>query len=314
MSIILLASACTITRNIQLAAINNNCNQQRAFSYTKQDLPQPIHLIHLDTALVNRFSFQSLHVANAIGILDLLTAFVQLNDDYRVNPSLEKKIQLVALLQNIHQRIHVASLEISAVASEMDCEEERADQVASYLKKQEDDTESKLTVGAIVAGAAGAIAAGVLLANNNADSTPEIIGIGAGLVEATLGLLILSYKPTIHFYHPRNALRDIWVAPETSSIFPRAVWYYLNYCKPHTNEKSLRQQLADKWLAFGQIADTKQKDRQKIYDLFFGEGGTYSADQLMNRANMYDQLEAHVNLMKQDLKLLSSEIEKISSY
>jgi hypothetical protein len=51
-----------------------------------------------------------------------------------------------------------------------------------------------------------------------------------------------------------------------------------------------------------------------LYSLFFGEGGEYTAEHLMNRANMHDQIEAHINLMKQDLKLLASELENLNTY
>jgi hypothetical protein len=57
----------------------------------------------------------------------------------------------------------------------------------------------------------------------------------------------------------------------------------------------------------------KEKKKEKVYTLFFGEGGKYTADQLTNRANMHDQIEAQINLMKQDLKLLALELEKINN-
>ncbi len=116
----------------------------------------------------------------------------------------------------------------------------------------------------------------------------------------------------MEFYHPRNALKEIWIAPEASSIFPPSVWYYLTYENSNKTEKSLRLQFLDKWLGFGQIADTKEKNKEKVYNLFFGEGGKYTADQLTNRANMHDQIEAHINLMKQDLKQLALELENIN--
>ncbi|WP_027001103.1 hypothetical protein [Eisenibacter elegans] len=308
-------TSCAGLKNAQLKSQLDisNCNQQTTFNYSKDDLPKPIHSLDIDTILTNRFSFQSLNTANAIGLIDLLTEYVYLKKNFKVNPTLERRIEIVELAQKINQRLNISSLEISAVASEMDCEEERADQIATYLKGKEDDAESKLTVGAIVVGAVGAITAGILLANGDAGSTPEFIGIGAGLTEATLGVMILLNKRKIEFYHSRNALKDIWFAPETSTIFPQSVWYYLTYEKPDGSIKSIQKQLVDKWLGFGQIAYTKEKNKEKVYSLFFGEGGKYKADQLANRANMHDQIEAQINLMKQDLKLLALELENLNN-
>ncbi|MGK0639506.1 hypothetical protein [Thermaurantimonas aggregans] len=54
----------------------------------------------------------------------------------------------------------------------------------------------------------------------------------------------------------------------------------------------------------------QRKKQRKNLCLIFGKGGKYTASQLINRANMYDQPEAYINLMKQDLKVLASELEK----
>lgn len=290
----------------------SNCNQQTVYNYTKDDLPKPIHTIDIDTVLTTHFSFQSLNAANAIGLIDLLTDFATLNRDYRVRPTIEKRIEIIEVSQKINQRINISSLEISAVASEMDCEEERADQIATYLKGKEDNAATKLTVGAIVTGAVGAISAGILLTNGDISNTPEFIGIGVGLTEATLGILILFNKRKVQFYHPRNVLKDIWIGPEASSVFPTSVWYYMTYKDPTKNNQSLRQQLVDDWLGFGQIADTKEKNKEKIYALYFGEGGKYTAEKLTNRANMHDQIESYIKLMKQDLNQLAIELEKFT--
>jgi len=292
---------------------SSNCNPDTLLNYGKQELPTPLHLLDIDTILTNRFSFQSLNAANAIGLLDLLKYFVEVKERFKANPDLEARVETIELSQRISQKINLSALEISAVASEMDCEEERADQIATYLKGKEDDMSTKLTVSAIVIGAAGAIAAGIVLTGGSTGNLAEFIGIGAGLTEATLGVLILLNKHKVEFYHPRNALNDIWLGSETSNIFPPSVWYYLTYENPKNHHISLRQQLVDKWLGFGQIADTKERKKESVYALYFGLGGEYTADQLTNRANMHDQIEAQINLMKQDLKQLALEIERINN-
>ncbi len=144
----LVLTSCSGLKNAQLKSQldKSNCNQSATFNYTLQDLPRPLHEIAIDTVLINRFSFQSLKVANAIGLLDHITKFVNLKKDHKVNPTLELKIEIIELSQRINQRINISSLEVSSVASEMDCEEERVDQIATYLKGKEDGAETKLTL------------------------------------------------------------------------------------------------------------------------------------------------------------------------
>lgn len=289
----------------------SGCGQSVDQPYTKEDMPKPIHEIALDTLLLQNFSFQSLNIANAIGVLDQLKDLLLLHKSYEEAPDLEKRIDIMAATHRINNTIASSALEITAIASELDCEEERADQIATYLKKKEDNASTLLTVGAIVVGASGAIAVGVLLANGLVGNFPDYIGIGTGLVEAALGILILLNKKKVVYHHPRNALADIWLGTETSKIFPAPVWYYLYYEHNGSDEPSIRIQLIDRWMSFGQIAKIKEKKKEKVYDLLFGEGGKYTAEQLFNRSDMHDQIEAQINLMSRHLRLLSVEIQSL---
>src|SRR5690554_1106329 len=196
--------------------VKSNCNQLNAYSYTKEEIPSPLHELELDTILTNQFTFKSLNIANAIGLIDYLSAYLEIHEDIEEEPSIEKRLAIIELSNKINQRINFASLEISSVTSEIDCEEERADQLAAYMSNKEKDIETRLTVGAIVVGAVGAVSSGILLYKGNKSNAPDIIGIGGGLLEATLGLLILSNNKKAEFHHQRNALKEIWEGKDTS--------------------------------------------------------------------------------------------------
>lgn len=314
-STFILMSACVSLNeaSIQGQIQKNNCNQQSDVLIESNKVIQPLQPGQINKELCEHFSLRSIHVAYAIGLLSELEAYLTIKNQLRTQPNLETKVELLERTQAIYQRIHLASLEISAAASEMDCEEERTDQLANYLKGKEDEAETRLTVGAIVTGSLGAIIAGVLLFRGGSGDWPELIGIGSGLIETGLGVMILLNKRKILFMHTRNALGEIWEGVEASKIFPASVWYYLNLPDPQNNQKSLREQLVDKWMGFGQIANTKEKNKDKLYALFFGSGGRYTSEQLFNRANMHDQIEAYISLMKQDLKQLALEFHQLQN-
>lgn len=285
---------------------HSNCNQQNVYSYKESELPPPLHQLSIDSLLQNKISKKSLNIANAIGILDPLTHYARTKQMIN-SASMEHKLDMVSLRLDIFQKINNASLIVSAVSSEMDCEEERTSQIANFLEGKQSNLESKLTISAIVIGAAGAIATGGTINNQKVSNS---IGIGTGITEATLGLLMLFNKRKIGFYHERNALEDVWLGSTTSSNFPPFIWYYLNYADPSDSTgKSVRLQIIEKWKNFGQI--NEDDDEQTLEKLYFGKGGKYNADQLNNRADMYDQLESHINLLKQELMALSLEINKL---
>lgn len=308
MFIIIGLSSCGSVKNAEIRDLlhHSNCNQQNIYEYTQDSLPIPIHHRDISPELLQKISFKSLNLANAIGILNTVERFVDLRQHPQAADDLKYRLALLELKQSIDQKINSSSLEISAISSEMDCEEERTSQVANYLVGKIREKESKLTIGAIVVGALGAILTEGVVKNEKAS---HVVGISTGVAEATFGVMMLLNDEKTEFYHKRNALRDVWFGAATSDNFPPAVWYYLNYSNPSEGiQTSLREQIIQKWKSFGQI---RKSTEEEMLDLYFGEGGKYTSEQLENRADMYDQLESNINLMKQDLKALSSELERL---
>ncbi len=308
------ATSCTTIKNsgLQSQIDKSNCNQQNTYHYTKDELPKPLYQIELDTILTNRFSKNSLNIAHAIGALDLITHYAHKSLEKNKRMTIDYRMELIELNQQINHRIDLASLEISALSSELDCEEERANQIASFMKEKEGKIESFLNVSAIVIGAAGAVVTGILFAEADGSNAADVIGISTGLAEAVLGVLMLTVKTKVYFHHERNSLREVWFKTETSEVFPPSIWYYLNYFNPNEPDKlSLRDQVIKSWQNFGQVQDIKEKKKKQLIDIYFSQGGKYTADELENRANMYDQLESVIKLMKQDLKDLMEELEKL---
>ena len=302
---LLLLIGCSSCASMKDASINqqilaSKCNQQNLYSYTEQDFPKTLDEIRIDTSLLDRISAGSLHIANTIGIVDYLMEYNKFISTTK--KSSEDRIRILELKQSIDHEINHASLVISAVSSELDCEEERVSQIAHYLSEKQGRQESKLTIGAIVLGATGAILTGGVIKNENASNAT---GIATGIGEAALGLTMLFNKRKIEFYHERNILRDIWEGPKVSQLIPSFIWYYLNY--EENNKESLRKEIIDKWSQFGQI----DKESNSISSLYFGNGGKYTADELENRADMYDQLESQIYLLKQKLMTLANEIDEI---
>lgn len=287
--------------------VTSPCNRQNAYTYSASEIPEPLHRLKVDNLITKKISKSSLNIANAINILELLTQYAHLKANSALHENLNERVRALELKQEIAQRINNASLVISAVSSELDCEEERTSQVANFLKSKESDLESRLTMGAIVIGASGAIATGGTIKNEAVSNT---IGITTGIAEATLGILMLFNNRKTNFYHERNALKDIWEGPAASQNFPPFVWYYLNTGDGGDSTKTtVREQIIAKWKDFGQLGE--EEVDAELVNLYFGKGGKYATEQLNNRADMYDQVESQINLMKQGLMALSMEIDKI---
>jgi hypothetical protein len=305
------ATACSTSKVIQLSDSNAQgaCNPKnirtiddvRFADLTVSKIP-PL------SELNRYFSPASLQVAKLIGATELLNGYYHGLQLYKEDSSLANRLRILEYRQKMVYRVSVASLEVASVESELDCELERAHQVADYLLGKKGNREKKLTVGAIVVTAAGAVLTGLL---KSKDYAADRIGIASGLIGAGLGVMALTGDKKVAFEHPENALADIWHQPEVSKIFPPHIWYFLTTAKSDTlKNSSLRARLIGDWQRLDQLPpNSKMEELQEAANLYFGTGGIYNADQLNNRADMLDQLIAAINLLTQDLRLLLRETE-----
>ncbi|NML66131.1 hypothetical protein HHL22_13040 [Hymenobacter sp. RP-2-7] len=260
----------------------------------------------LTPALLARYPRRNLLTANAVGILPLLQELLALEQTAswpqprRQQPAAE--LAVLRQRQRIQAQISLVSSTVSSLAAELDCEGERADQVAGYLQHLDDRRTQRLNVLGISVGAASGIGTTVI------DSKPGqyAFGIGGGLLAAGLGLLTLRQQGhTVEFRHPRNLLTDVWAEAPTSATWPPSVWYMLSTpAFSNAGQTSLAHNARQRWQHYGQLAHLDSKQGQELTALLFGEGGTYSADELTLRANLLNELQSAVRLLNQELQAL----------
>lgn len=264
----------------------------------QRPIPEPKKAEQFPPELQERFSQNSLMIAHAVGITDMLKSLVELE---RLGSDNEALIQQL----RISNRINIASMEIAATAAAIDCEEERADQIADFLETQERRKDNRLTAAAIGVGAVTAIVTGVILLSTPQSPLIDGMGIVGGVAEVILGVRLLRIQKNATYFHEINPLKSIIEGKNYDHFFPPSVWYYLNfYEKGLVNNLSVRENLLNIWINAGQIPSVEEA-RKLIY---FGNGGVYSSQQLRNRANMLDQMEAQINIMQNDLKNLMLEV------
>ncbi len=198
--------------------------------------------------------------------------------------------------RKIERAIQMASFEISAITGGIDCEEEKAEQIATFLDKRVKNKETNRTVAAIVTGAAISTGTGVALVAGASGALLEVLGIVGGLAEVWLGVSILRLEKYVEIEHPFNVIDMIYLKDNSDRVFPESVWAYINI-DVNDDSVSKRDRLVDRWEDFEVDVSSLEILRSK--------GGKYDSELLKTRANMLDQLEAQIYLMKQDLMLFT---------
>lgn len=286
------------------------CDQQQ---FPEMYLPaptRPFSAVPPDTALKARFTGGDLNAAYAVGLLEPLAEYIAVQKAAGPQPTVETRLRLLELSQYITRRISLAAMEISAVSSELDCEDEKLTQMADYMRDKESRRETRLTVLSIIAAAISDIVPPFL--PSGSERAGNIIAVSSGVAGATLGALILFNEQKVAVEHPRNALRDVWEGKAHTDVFPPLIWYYLMHPNPAApDSRSLRERLLQRWQRFGQVEEPSNKEKAKLLALYFGDGGDYTTSELYNRAAMYDQLEAYIRLINQDLTHLAASFENL---
>ena len=299
-ALLLALAGCVGTRSAShLQVPVGYCDPPLPYRYDPAFAPRPDFEAALTPALLARYPRRNLLTANAVGILPQLQELLALEAQNRQQPGLATEVAVLRQRQRILAQLTLVSTTIASVAAELDCEGERADQVAGYLNEQDSHRTQRLNVLSISIGAASGIGTTVI-ANMPGQYA---FGIGGGLLAAGLGLLTLHGGSTAEFTHPRNLLAEVWAEKPTTDLFPPCVWYMLtNPAFSNSGQTTLAHNPRQRWQHYGQLAHPESAAGRQLAALLFGAGGQYSADQLTVRANMLNELQSAVRLLNQELQ------------
>ncbi|WP_142687867.1 hypothetical protein [Chitinophaga polysaccharea] len=293
--ILVLLYACKTPRVINsndLTITGSYCAPADAFSSSQDTVP----LKNTDSLLKANPDLPEHEVlmANATGTLFLIRQMKAVAGD----TTLAVMMKRAEIRSRIQHRLLLATLEIAGIAAELDCEGEKADQLARYLDNFNSKRNTRLTVASIITGAITTIATVAI----KEDGPQNAVAIGGGLLSAGLGALTINAaRKKVRLAHLRNVLSDIWYMPDTSAIYPPFTWYVLNERHFSNNGQiSLAAHVKKRWERF----DLEGNASKSKISLFFGDGGVYKADDLHTRAAMVNELQSTIRSVNQDLQRL----------
>lgn len=279
----------SIHRSVSLTTLDGPVDESGA---VMEDLPDP-----------EGFSSRALDAAYAIQALPLLKELSALEQEGDV-----RELALLRMRERLIGRILLGIEEVNSLVAEIECQVDRADQVADRLQDESSSRVRYETLGAIVvAGAAAVASGGAVLAGLTV--LESAAAIGGGTAAAGLGTLALFVETRQEYRHPRNLLREIWEGPRTSRLFPPSVWRYLTrQRKAKLEGETYRAELIEGWRQEGRLGEPGSDIEQRRIALFFSDGGIYELQELRARVAMLNLLAGMVKLMHQDLEMLIRQV------
>lgn len=254
-------------------------------------------------AAVKLYSPIAVHIADVMDLLPLLNRMARLEVEQAALADIERVRQKVII------RLVLATLEVSGLVAEIECEVQRADQVHDRLQDmQTTRTTSQTILGVIFGGLANILSGGISMATGAGDAG-NITSVMGGALEVVFGTSANFTKVRQEFSHPRNHLAAVWDGSPKSEFFSQRAWRFLTTPGIRGLEgNSLRDVMLQTWQEEGKLGEVGSGREKERIALLFGSGGLYDSEELHVREAMLQQLESSVQLMHQELETLLREV------
>lgn len=286
---LLLLSSCA-TSKIKIPASTSYCYPTNTISYDSTLLPIKnfYEVIKKDSLLFGEFNLQDVILINSTGSYPLFKEYLQLKSQkYPVK-------QTEQLKQKLINRLNLATIELSSLSSELECEAERSKQMATNLEQIHASKLQKLTTITLITSAVASIGS-VLIKKTNYQL---FFSIGIGSLSVILGVVSTKNKKSeLMFNHKRNFLTNIWTEKNILGEYPPFIWNVLKSTEFNPdNSLNTLQTLKKRWIEIdlAEYLSTNSK-------LFFGNGGYYTSEELYFLANMINQLKIEIRSINQNL-------------
>lgn len=254
-------------------------------------------------AAATRYSPIAIHIADVMELLPLLNRVSRLEIEHAPQADIER------VRRKLVTRLQLASLEVSGLVAEIECEVQRADQVQDRLRDiQTTRTTSQTILGVIFGGLANILSGGIGMATGAGDAG-NIVSVTGGALEVLFGTSANFTKVRQEFSHPRNHLACVWEGTLQSELFSQRAWRFLTEPSSRDLEgHSLRDVMLQTWQEEGKLGESGSIREKERKALLFGSGGVYDSEQLHVREAMLQQLESSIQLMDQELETLLREV------
>lgn len=279
----------------------------------REDAQQALPPGHLDQSS-GRLSARSQTTAAIIGADGIVARLLEL-ESRTVERDLATRVDLLMLRQALSDRVLLAMLDLSRLRSESDCERERGDVLRGNLQQVADRRQRAWTIAGVVFGAMTSIVSGGLgLAG--LDTGANATNVAGGLISAYSGMAAISDDGRIAMQTGRNLLRDLYLGPEQSDIFPPSTWRYLNRpLRTVGAEATVREDLIRQWYRSGVLGEPGSEAEQRRLALLTGEGGAYEVGDFAARNQMLDLFNTTLSSMNDDIEFMLRELtQRRSAY
>lgn len=164
---------------------------------------------HAQNTLVEKKSAVKLYAPTTIHIADVMELLPLLNRMAHLEVERAALIDIERVRRKVVTRLQLATLEVSGLVAEIECEVQRIDQVQDRLKDiQSTRITSQTFLGVVPGGLVNIFSGGIGIATGAGDAG-NIVSVTSGALEVLFGTSANFTKVRQEFSHPHNHLSAV---------------------------------------------------------------------------------------------------------
>ena len=273
----------------------------------------PAETITFDPILTDNYSYNSLVIANAYGLIDDLTILERLkSSDLNLRSSDSIRIAILEKERDIDKVLDMAFLELESYESFIECNILNLVRLRNLLTDANSKIRSNYTNAAIIVGlASAAVVGGIVLSSNDElkeGDAIEWIGIGGAVVAAYLAVYSERIDKRVDLELKKNLIYPIWSGNHNTEVFSDRYWYLLNH--DHFSDSvdmTVRDYILNTWEASNGLLGS-EKNRSHLPTLL-ADKAAYTEEQLMLRIDLLEELKVGIDHFSRSLYVLNFEID-----
>ncbi len=245
--------------------------------------------------LQSYFSDRAISVSEDIGVSQYLHEYIRLG----IQKRRERKL---FIMKEAHEILSLTHLELASMLAMIDCERDRAMQLASQIDLIRNKEIDKLTFYSISFTVAGTSMAAALELAGLSNSVYLGADVLLGIISAYNGAQVPYLQVTGKLETENNLLNELIQKPDKPKLFYESVWNFL-VDETFPEEISERDEIIRIWAKDGSTSEDEK--------LFFSKGGEYTAIQLYRLVQRLDTLKTRTAFMNLELRQLQDELSDL---
>ena len=258
----------------------------------------PIDSESIDSILSSNYSYNSLIVANAYGLINHLTNLEKLKE-LEQHSTAGDSIKLAILLKEkeIDRILDLAVLELESYENFINCNILNLLRIKSNLTSENIRSRNTYTNAAVIVGlVAAAVVGGIIVSNDedlkNGDAI-DWIGIGGAVAAASLAISSERVDKRVVLKLQKNLINPIWTGNQVQSIFSDRYWYLLNHDHFYDSTTlTVREYIVNIWQQPNGLLST-EKNNSYMPTLLAPEG-EYTEEMLLLRIDMLEEIKTGI--------------------